>query len=95
MLPDGLHHGQASDIITAMTIKKSVKTSDSVAEMAPVTGGATIADRFKLDIPEAQPVKSSSGAGTMITFLAALAALAVAGLLTYMLYDHWEFLKDA
>jgi hypothetical protein len=31
----------------------------------------------------------------MITFLAALAALAVAGLLTYMLYDHWEFLKGA
>lgn len=78
-----------------MTIKKAAKTSASAVENpSPVTGGATIADRFKLDVPDQNAAKPS-GKGGMITFIAALAALAVVGILTFVLYQHWEFLKDA
>ena len=60
------------------------------------TGGATIADRFKLDVP-AKPVKSggASAAGSSIAFFVALAGLALAGILTFVIYQHWEFLKGA
>jgi len=76
-----------------MTIKKPMKaTADSdVPEMTPVTGGATIADRFKLDVPDAK-AKPAAGASTTAAAVAGLIALAVAGILTYMLWQHWEYL---
>lgn len=76
-----------------MTIKKPSKTA-AAAEPAPATGGATIADRFKLDAPDPNQ-KKSSGKGSAVTLAAALIALAVAGVLTFILYQHWEFLKAA
>lgn len=83
-----------------MTIKKPVKpAATTVKAAAPaVPGGATIADRFKLDVP-AKPVKSggsgtSSAAGN-IAFFVALAGLALAGILTFVIYQHWGFLKGA
>lgn len=87
-----------------MTVKKTLslkrpKTTEGVAEQtsaaAQPAGGATIADRFKLDA--AEPVKKSAdtGVATKVAVIAALAALAIAGLLTYTLYGHWEFLKGA
>ena len=83
----------------AMTIKKplSKPAADAPeAATAPATGGAAIADRFKLDIQDTSAKKSSSGGtAAMVAGIVALAALAVAGLLTYKLYDHWEFLKGA
>ena len=63
-----------------MTIKKQA------------SGGATIADRFKLDTPQAP---KAAGKGTKAAFIAALLALVVAGVLTYVLYQHWEFLMPA
>ncbi len=61
---------------------------------APASGAATIADRFKLDAPP--PVKAAgSGTGTKVAVIAGLIALVVAGVLTYTLYAHWEFLKGA
>ena len=77
-----------------MTIKKATGASDAVAEMAPVTGGATIADRFKLDIP-AEKTTKGPGKSTAVAFIAGLAALAVVGILTFVMYQHWEVLKDA
>lgn len=78
-----------------MTIKKSAKTSaPAVENPSSATGGATIADRFKLDVPDQSAVKPSGKGGT-VTFIAALAALAVVGILTFVMYQHWEFLKDA
>ena len=77
-----------------MTIKKATGASDTAAEMAPVTGGATIADRFKLDIPDEKTTKGP-GKGTTVAFIAGIAALAVVGILTFVMYQHWEFLKDA
>lgn len=76
-----------------MTIKKPTQTA-AAAEPAPVTGGATIADRFKLDVPDPN-AKKSGGKGSAVTLAAAIAALAVAGVLTFILFQHWEFLKSA
>ena len=88
-----------------MTIKKTVSlkrsakpgasTSAPEAEGAAApASGATIADRFKLDVPE-KSAKKSAGVATKVAVVAALIALAVAGILAFTLYDHWEFLKGA
>lgn len=71
-----------------MTIKKTGNAS------------AAIADRFKLDSPDPKSAKKKGGAGsatstmTSIAFFAALAGLAIAGILTLVIYQHWEFLKS-
>ena len=67
-----------------MTIKKKA---------AP--GGAAIANRFKLDLaePEKKPTVGSTAA--TVAGVAGLIALIVAGILTYVLYQHWEFLMPA
>ena len=83
-----------------MTIKKPMKTEPASpageAAPQPAAGGATIADRFKLDMPDpsAKP-KSSGGVGATIALVAALAALGVAGILVFIIYQHWEFLQSA
>ena len=77
-----------------MTLKKPTQAA-AAAEPAPATtGGATIAERFKLDAPDPN-AKTSSGKGGAVTLAVALAALAVAGVLTFILFQHWEFLKAA
>ena len=82
-----------------MTIKKPMKapeTAETVATIAPTasaTGGATIADRFKLDLQDPTAAKPSAGAGTVAALIAAVLALVAAGVLTFVLYQHWEFLQ--
>lgn len=82
-----------------MTIKKPLTkpaADASEAVTAPATGSAAIADRFKLDMQDAGAKKSSSGGvSAMVAAIFALVALGVAGLLTYKLYAHWEFLQGA
>ena len=73
---------EKSDIISAMTIKKPMKKE-----------GATIASRFRLDTTT--PVKTSGGKATTVAFSAAMLSLAVAGVLVYLLWKHWEFLMKA
>lgn len=72
-----------------MKIKKTVT--------APSAGSATIADRFKLEAPDPEKAKvsSSSRKASMIALVCGLVALAVSGVLTYVLYQHWEFLMPA
>ena len=90
-----------------MTVKKTLSLKRPASAAAPkpaggaeasaapaAAGGATIADRFRLDTP-AETKSSGAGVGTKIAVIAALLALAVAGILLYTLYDHWEFLKGA
>ena len=79
-----------------MTIKKPMKaTADSnIPEIPPATGGATIADRFKLDVPDAK-ANPAAGAATTAAAVAGLVALAIAGVLTYMLWQHWDYLMPA
>ena len=71
-----------------MKIKKTAKTTIK----AP-SGGATIADRFRLDVDDG--AKKATPKSTTAAFFIALVALGVAGLLTFMLYKHWEFLMPA
>ena len=81
-----------------MTIKKPMKAPEpadvpTMATQAPAPGGATIADRFKLDLQDPNAKKASAGVGTVIAVVTAVLALAAAGLLTFTLYQHWEFLQ--
>jgi len=84
-----------------MKLKKpmTIKAPSAAGASPAAGGGATIADRFKLEPVQATAAKS--GAGTVnktaatIALVAAVAALAVAGVLTFMLYDHFNFLKGA
>ena len=86
-----------------MTVRKTISlkrpsaggAADGEPAAAAPSGGATIADRFKLDAAEPAKPSSAAGIGTKIAVAAALAALVVAGILTYTLYGHWEFLKGA
>jgi len=82
-----------------MTIKKlntAPKTAggDAAETTAGQKSGATIANRLRLDAPDPESLKAATASkkATQAALTAALIALAVAGLLTYMLYTHWEFL---
>ena len=75
-----------------MTIKKPMRPKNAApGPNAGMPGGATIADRFKLDAP----VQKQAPKGTTAVFICALIALGVAGVLAYMLWKHWEFLMPA
>ena len=79
-----------------MTIKKTVKkTVIKKPEGGNAAGGAAIADRFKLAPTEPVDGPVVSKKATMWAFIAAMLALAVSGILVYMLYQHWEFLMPA
>ncbi len=88
-----------------MTIKKNMTVkrptlgaaAPASAEAAANSGAATIADRFKLDAPDPKSLKKSSSGGpaTMAAVIAAVIALIVSGILTFVMYQHWEFLKGA
>ena len=79
-----------------MTIKKPMKAPSSAATAAaPGAGGATIANRFKLDMNEPAKKPAASSTATTVAGVAGLIALIVAGILTYILYQHWEFLMPA
>lgn len=78
-----------------MTIKKTSKAAEPVELAAPATGGATIADRFKLDMTDPNAKKAPAGKGTVCAVIAGVLALAVAGFLTFVIYQHWQFLANA
>ena len=79
-----------------MTIKKPMKppTPDSDVPDLPAVGGATIADRFKLDKSDV-PARPALGKAATVAAVAGLIALAVAGILTYILWQHWTYLMPA
>ena len=82
-----------------MTIKKPLsKTAVAAPEAgsSPATGNAAIADRFKLDLQDPAAKKGSSGgAAATVAAIAGFIALIVAGVLTFVIYQHWEFLQGA
>ena len=83
-----------------MTIKKPMKAAapaaPTEAAAVPAAGGATIADRFKLDMTDPNAKKpASGGVASTIAVVAGFLALGVAGILTYILWQHWEFLMPA
>ena len=85
-----------------MTIKKPMKikpvaepSAETGVADAPAIGGATIADRFKLDLQDPVAAKPKSGLGDTLALVAALVGLAAAGFLVFTLWQHWEFLMPA
>ena len=82
-----------------MTIKKPLSkpaAESPEAGASPVAGGAPIADRFKLDTQDPVAKKGSSGGvAATIAAVAGFIALIVAGVLTFVIYQHWEFLQGA
>ena len=82
-----------------MTIKKPLSKPAAEAPEAgfsPAAGGAAIADRFKLDLQDPAGKKGSSGGvAATVAAVAGFVALIVAGVLTFVIYQHWEFLQSA
>lgn len=88
-----------------MTIKKTISVkrptmgagpqASAAGEAAASPAVSAVADRYRLDTSDAPKKKGGGGAASMITFLVAMAALIVSGILTFVMYQHWEFLKGA
>ena len=78
-----------------MKLKKSDNGAESPAPAAP-TGGAVIADRFKLDI-DAGASKGPAGVGktaAMCALIGTLVSIAILGVVAWLLYQNWELIKD-
>jgi hypothetical protein len=74
-----------------MKLKKP-EAASAVEEMTPVSGGATIAARFQLDVDPRAEKKGPAGVGrmsTLVALLAALAALGLVGMAAWMMYSDW------
>jgi len=79
-----------------MTIKKPMKAPRTAgASAASSAGSAAIANRFKIDLTDPAAQKPAAGKGTTCAAVAGFVALVVAGILTYTLWKHWEFLMPA
>ena len=59
------------------------------------TGGATIADRFKLENIEAKDQRTIGRKSALWALIAGSLALVIVGALTFTLWKHWEFLMPA
>ena len=71
-----------------MTIKKPMKAAAPAADTAaPAAGGATIADRFKLDMTEPEKKPAAGGKATTCAVAAGLVAL---GLLMAFCFGKWS-----
>ena len=81
-----------------MTIKKPMKAvapAPAANDVQAPSAGATIADRFKLDMTEPAKKPAANSTASTVAAVAGLLALAVVGILTYILWQHWEFLMPA
>ena len=79
-----------------MKLKKADDGAENPAPAAPSTGGAVIADRFKLDIDEGAS-KGPAGVGkvgAMCALIGSLLSLAALGFVVWRLYENWELLKN-
>lgn len=76
-----------------------LKKSDSGAEQsapAPATGGAVIADRFKLDVDNGAGNGPAGVGKTAATcaLIGTLVCIAMLGVVAWLLYQNWELIKD-
>ena len=86
---------KCAKLIPAMKLKKADDGAETPAPAAP-TGGAVIADRFKLDVDDGAS-KGPAGVGkvgAMCALVGSLAAIAALGIVTWLLYQNWELVKD-
>ena len=86
---------KCAKLITAMKLKKSDEGAETPAPAAP-SGGAVIADRFKLDVDDGAS-KGPAGVGkvgAMCALIASLVAVAALGYAALLLYWNWELVKE-
>jgi len=75
-----------------MKLKKKSPTEGA----APTSGGAVIADRFKLDV-DPNAGKGSAGVNktaATIAMVAALISAALTGAVAALMYVNWDMIKD-
>ena len=69
--------------------------SDEQTTTAAPTGGAVIADRFKLDVDPS--VGKPDGVGktsALLALLGSLATIAMLGIVAGLMYLNWDMIKD-
>ena len=86
---------KCAKLISAMKLKKSDEGAETPAPAAP-TGGAVIADRFKLDVDDgaSNGPAGVSKVGAMCALIGSLATIAALGIVAWLLYRNWELVKD-
>ena len=79
-----------------MKLKKADDGAELAAPAAPATGGAVIADRFKLDVDDgaSKGPAGVSKVGAMCALIASLVSIAALGFVAWLLYQNWELIKD-
>ena len=79
-----------------MKLKKSDDGVDTSAPAVPASGGAVIADRFKLDVDDgaSKGPAGVSKTGAMCALIGTLASIAMLGVVAWLLYQNWELIKD-
>ena len=69
-------------------------SDEQTAAVAP-TGGAVIADRFKLDMdPNAGKPDGVGKTSALIALLGSLATIAMLGIVAGLMYLNWDMIKD-
>ncbi len=69
--------------------------SDEQTTAASPTGGAVIADRFRLDMdPNAGKPDGVGKTSALIALLGSLAAIAMLGIVAGLMYMNWDMVKD-
>ncbi len=69
--------------------------SEEQTTVAAPTGGAVIADRFKLDMdPNAGKPDGVGKTSALIALLSSLAAIAMLGVVAGLMYMNWDMVKD-
>ena len=73
-----------------------LKKAPAQESAAPTTGGAVIADRFKLDVdPNAGKGPAGvSKTAAAIAMTAALISIALMGAVAALMYVNWDLIKD-
>ena len=85
---------KCAKLISAMKLKKSDDGAETPAPAAP-TGGAVIADRFKLDVDDGAKGPPGVGkVGATCALIGSLAAIAALGVVAWLIFQNWELVKD-
>ena len=72
-----------------------IKKNSSSEGAAPSSGGAIIADRFKLDVdPRAQGPAGVGKTAATIAMVAALISMALMGAVAALMYVNWDLIRD-
>ena len=78
-----------------MKLRKTGSDDQTTVATPSPTGGAVIADRFKLDMdPNAGNPNGVGKTSALIALLGSLAAIAMLGVVAGLMYLNWDMIKD-